>query len=132
MDIISQIYAFSRYKVNIRVGSKVQALQYRYPGAPKEQVSHPLYIEAHGKYTFFGKRETYGLHTVFRNPMMLMMGVTMLLAFLGPKMMKNMDPKEMEEMQAKMGGGSNDPADLWKELMGGGKKKGDDSDSDED
>jgi len=43
------------------------------------------------------------------NPMVIMMGVTVLIMFVFPKMMANMDPdqlKEMQQMQSSMGSGS--------------------------
>ena len=131
LDVLSAQFAFSRYKVNVRPGhaSRIQALEYAYPGAQKVPVAHPLTIQPHGRLTYFVARQTYGLAQVLKNPMILMMGFTMLMVFVMPRMMKGMDPEEMEKMQEQMG--SNDPNELWNELWGKKKKDGDDSDDDD-
>ena len=130
LDVLSSKFAFSRFKVNVRGGAaRVQALEYAYPGAQKVPVAHPLTIQPHGRLTYFVARQTYGLAQVLKNPMILMMGFTMLMVFVMPRMMKGMDPEEMEKMQEQMG--SNDPNELWNELWGKKKKDGDDSDDDD-
>ena len=70
------------------------------------------------------------------NPMVLMMGVTVLIMFVFPKLMANMDPEQLEEMkqmQSSMGGSWKDMLDpeklkekqqaLQQKEKGGGKKK---------
>ena len=59
--------------------------------------------------SFFEKREGFQWSAYLMNPMVIMMGVSLLLMVVFPKMMANMDPeqlKEMKAMQAGMQGGS--------------------------
>ena len=131
LDVLSAAYSFARYKVNVRAGgARVQALEYPYPGAQKQSAPYPLVVRPVGRLAYFVPRQTYGLSQVLKNPMMLMMGFTMLMVFVMPRMMKNMDPEEMEKMQEQMGS-SNDPNELWNELWGKKKKEGDDSDDED-
>ena len=70
------------------------------------------------------------------NPMVIMMGVTLVIMVVFPKMMANMDPEQLEEMkqmQSSMGGSWKDMLDpeklkekqqaLQQKEKGGGKKK---------
>ena len=49
---------------------------------------------------FFEKREGFNWSGMLMNPMVLMMGVTVLIMFVFPKMMQNMDPEQLKEMQS--------------------------------
>ena len=51
------------------------------------------------KPTFFEKREGFKVSGMLMNPMVIMMGVTMLLMVVFPKMMANMDPEQLKEVQ---------------------------------
>ena len=51
------------------------------------------------KPVFFEKREGFQWSSILMNPMAIMMGVTLLIMFAFPKMMANMDPEQLKEMQ---------------------------------
>lgn len=56
------------------------------------------------KPTFFERREGFQWSSMLMNPMVLMMGVTVLLMVALPNMMKNMDPEQLKEMESMQGG----------------------------
>jgi hypothetical protein len=53
---------------------------------------------------FFEKREGFKISAILMNPMALMMGVTLIIMLVMPKMMANMDPEQLKEMQQMQGG----------------------------
>ncbi|KAK3835181.1 MAG: hypothetical protein JOS17DRAFT_736464 [Linnemannia elongata] len=59
----------------------------------------PLTLVPRAPTTFFVPREGFKLSSLFANPMMLMMGASVLMLFVMPKLMANMDAESMEEMQ---------------------------------
>eukprot|EP01112_Ceratiomyxa_fruticulosa_P014300 TRINITY_DN4085_c0_g2_i1.p1 TRINITY_DN4085_c0_g2~~TRINITY_DN4085_c0_g2_i1.p1 ORF type:complete len:194 (+),score=26.54 TRINITY_DN4085_c0_g2_i1:128-709(+) len=61
--------------------------------------THPLLLNAVYKSNYFQPRLPYDFTSLFRNPMVLMIGVTMLMTFAMPKLMANMDPETIKEMQ---------------------------------
>lgn len=91
------------------------------PGKARALLTHsrqplpfPLPLEPLvAKPTFFEKREGFNWSSMLMNPMVLMMGVTVLIMVVFPKMMSNMDPEQLKEMQQMQGG----LADM---LQGGG------------
>jgi hypothetical protein len=114
-------------QVKLDVGSQgpgvIRAREYRYPGAPVMKMQYPLILDAHVKTEYFEKRQQFGIGTFLANPMAIMMLVTMGILFLFPKMMENMDPEQMKEMQEQMSKQQqmqSDPSKLFSELMGGG------------
>ena len=82
------------------------------PGKARALLSHsrqplpfPLPLEPLvAKPTFFEKREGFQWSSMFANPMMIMMVVTVGIMFVMPKMMANMDPEALKEMQEMQGG----------------------------
>ena len=82
------------------------------PGKARALLTHsrqplpfPLPLEPLvAKPTFFEKREGFQWSAMLMNPMVLMMGVTVLIMFVFPKMMANMDPEQLKEMQQMQGG----------------------------
>ena len=56
------------------------------------------------KPVFFEKREGFKIGSILMNPMAIMMGVTLLIMAVMPKMMANMDPEQLKEMQQMQGG----------------------------
>ncbi|KAF9160391.1 ER membrane protein complex subunit 7 [Actinomortierella ambigua] len=59
----------------------------------------PLILSPRVEAGYFVPREGFKISHLFANPMMLMMGFSVLMLFVMPKMMANMDPQAMEEMQ---------------------------------
>jgi len=124
LTVLSPTHMFSQVKLD--VGSqghgKIRAREYRYPGAPVVKMQYPLTLDAHVQTQYFEQRQQFGLSTFLSNPMALMMFVTMGILFIFPKMMKNMDPEQMKEMQEQMNR-QQDPSKLFSELMGGGSEE---------
>merc|ERR1719502_1955077 len=82
------------------------------PGKARALLTHsrqplpfPLPLEPLvAKPTFFEKREGFQWSGMLMNPMVLMMGVTVLIMVVFPKMMQNMDPEQLKMMQNMQGG----------------------------
>ena len=71
----------------------------------RQPLPFPLPLEPLvAKPTFFEKREGFNWSGMLMNPMVLMMGVTVLIMVVFPKMMSNMDPEQLKEMQQMQGG----------------------------
>jgi len=83
------------------------------PGKARALLTHsrqplpfPLPLEPLvAKPTFFEKREGFNWGGMLMNPMVIMMGVTVMIMFVMPKMMANMDPEQLKEMQEMQSGG---------------------------
>ena len=97
-----------------------------YPGANKRAAAYPVDLRPHVKLEYFDKRQQPGLHTLFRNPMLLMMGFTMLMVFFMPKLMDSLDPEERKRMEEQMSN-SSDPQKMIKGLFGLSDEKESDS-----
>lgn len=94
----------------------------------RQPLPFPLPLEPLvAKPVFFEKREGFNWSQMLMNPMVLMMGVTVLIMFVMPKMMQSMDPEQLKEMQSMQGGFSDllNP-DKLKEKMEAIEKKGGD------
>eukprot|EP00322_Chrysochromulina_rotalis_P015794 CAMPEP_0115847724 /NCGR_PEP_ID=MMETSP0287-20121206/10535_1 /TAXON_ID=412157 /ORGANISM="Chrysochromulina rotalis, Strain UIO044" /LENGTH=212 /DNA_ID=CAMNT_0003301577 /DNA_START=13 /DNA_END=651 /DNA_ORIENTATION=- len=71
----------------------------------RQPLPFPLPLEPLvAKPTFFEKREGFNWAGMLMNPMVLMMGFTLLIMVVFPKMMENMDPEQLKEMQQMQGG----------------------------
>ena len=133
LQVQSSSHLFSQYKIDISgasSGHKIRVLEYKYPSAPKQVIAHPIMIDAHSRINYFQKRESFGLHTLLANPTMLMMLFTGAMALLLPRMMANMDPEELKEVQAQMNQQGN-PQEMLSNMFGGGGKKSDDEEDDD-
>jgi len=120
LDVLSGAALFSQVKINLPSDpdGKIKCLEYRFPGAQKQPMSYPLDLQAHAKLKYFEEREKIGIHTFLRNPMsyMVLFGLFVIVVF--PKMIGNMDPeqlKEMQEMQSQMAG-AQDPMEMLKNM----------------
>lgn len=72
----------------------------------RQPLPFPLPLEPLvAKPTFFEKREGFQWSSLLMNPMVMMMGVTLLIMVVIPGMMKNMDPEALEEMRQMQSGG---------------------------
>ena len=129
LDVLSVEHFFSQVKINLprSASSPIQCLEYRYPGDAKRSISYPLRLVSPGRKQYFEQREAVGLHTLLKNPMLLMVGVTGLMVLVLPKLMENMDPDEVKKMQEQMGA-AQDPASMVKHLFGIGDADDDEND----
>lgn len=72
------------------------------PGASKQAIPHPLELTAHASYEYFEARQGFSIFSILKNPMMLMMIVSVGGMVLMPKMMEGLDPEQKEQMQRQM------------------------------
>ncbi|OMJ87972.1 hypothetical protein SteCoe_10212 [Stentor coeruleus] len=62
-----------------------------------ERIVYPLRMQAEKRHVYFEEREAFSIMSIFMNPMLLMTGFMLAVAFLMPKM--KMDPEQMQEMK---------------------------------
>ena len=79
-----------------------KCIEYLYPGAPKQAIPHPLELTAHASYEYFEPRQGFSLLGILKNPMLLMMLVSVGGMFMMPKMMEGLDPEQKDQMQRQM------------------------------
>ncbi|RLN46885.1 hypothetical protein BBJ29_002905 [Phytophthora kernoviae] len=128
VDIPSQEFLFSQYKLDVGADGLIRALEYKYPGAPKARADYPLDVEAVKQLNYFEQREKFNLLGLIMNPSFLTIIVPIGLLYLLPKLQEGMDPEEMKKAQEEMG--SADPSSLLAGMLGGGQSNADDSDDD--
>mmetsp|Transcript_25634 Transcript_25634/g.76966 ORF Transcript_25634/g.76966 Transcript_25634/m.76966 type:complete len:217 (-) Transcript_25634:29-679(-) len=130
LDVLSVEFVFSQVKLSLPEDPReaIRCLEYKYPGAPKAALAYPVELTPHLRYEYFEQREQPGLHTLFRNPMLLMLLFTCGMVVFMPKLMDAMDPEERAQMQKQMAG-AQDPASMLKRMMG--MENEDDSDDEE-
>lgn len=136
LDIHTTNFHFSQVKVQLLEESMdaPKCLEYAYPGATKKSIAYPLLLTAHASYQYFEARKGFSVFSILKNPMFLMMAVSVGFMFVMPKMMENLEPEEKARMQQQMEM-QKDPtkmlASLWGDVTGGqepdnaikGKKK---------
>lgn len=121
LEVLAPDFQFSSFKLDVSKDTgKVRVLEFAYPGAAKQAASYPIVATAHGKVAYFQKREGFNYKSILYNPMIIMMLVTGVLVFAMPKMMQNMDPEEMKQMQEQMRK-QQDPKEMMSSLFGGGE-----------
>ena len=90
-----------RLDVSAKAAGKARALLTH----SRQPLPFPLPLEPLvAKPAFFEKREGFQWKGMLMNPMVIMMGVTLLIMVVFPKMMANMDPEELKQMQQMQGG----------------------------
>mmetsp|Transcript_24798 Transcript_24798/g.59819 ORF Transcript_24798/g.59819 Transcript_24798/m.59819 type:complete len:255 (-) Transcript_24798:410-1174(-) len=104
LDVQSREHHFSQVKIQLLDDSmdSPKCIEYAYPGAPKQAIPHPLELVAHASYEYYEPRQGFSLASIFKNPMMLMMLVSVGGMVLMPKMMEGLDPDQKEQMQKQM------------------------------
>ncbi|KAL6980220.1 hypothetical protein U1Q18_021863 [Sarracenia purpurea var. burkii] len=92
-------YFFSPVRVDVsaRNPGKVQAALTETRRVLTELVLEPLREEQ-----YFEIREPFSIMSVVKSPMGLMMGFMLIVVFLMPKLVENMDPEEMRRAQEEM------------------------------
>ncbi|KAH8554489.1 hypothetical protein BGW37DRAFT_479924 [Umbelopsis sp. PMI_123] len=61
------------------------------------EVTYPFVLKAKAPAEYFFKREGFNIMNMFKNPMMIMMGMSALMLVVLPKMMANISPEDMED-----------------------------------
>jgi len=79
-----------------------KCIEYVYPGAPKQAIPHPLELTAHASYEYYEPRQGFTPFSILKNPMLLMMLLSVGGMVLMPKMMEGLDPEQKEQMQKQM------------------------------
>jgi len=98
---VQSIWPMVRLEVSAKAAGKLRALLTH----NRQPVPFPLPLEPLvAKPVFFEKREGFQWSAMLMNPMVIMMGVTLLIMVVFPKMMANMDPEQLKEMQQMQGG----------------------------
>ena len=100
-----------------------KCVEYVYPGAPKQVVPHPIDLVAHASYEYYEPRQGFNIMSIIKNPMLLMMLVSVGGMMFLPQIMNNLDP-EQQELMAKQMAMQKDPgaaiSEMFKGLTGGG------------
>jgi len=98
---VQSIWPMVRLDVSAKAAGKLRALLTH----NRQPVPFPLPLEPLvAKPVFFEKREGFQWSAMLMNPMVIVMGVTLLIMVVFPKMMANMDPEQLKEMQEMQGG----------------------------
>ncbi|KAG9450256.1 hypothetical protein H6P81_010221 [Aristolochia fimbriata] len=99
IEIAAVGYFFSPVRVDVsaRNPGKVQAALTENRRTLTELVLEPLREEQ-----YYDKREPFSLMSLVKSPMGLMVGFMLVVVFLMPELMENMDPEEMKRAQEEM------------------------------
>eukprot|EP01135_Chromosphaera_perkinsii_P010225 Nk52_evm1s2059 gene=Nk52_evmTU1s2059 len=134
MEIFSPTFKFNLYRLEIIPSSsslKVKAsVAYFMDGIPKSELRHPLAIEPVEQLKYFKQREPFRPTDLLKNPMAIMMLVTVGLVFVMPKLTADLTEEEKKELEASnplaklqqaqnSGGGGVDFADFFAKNLGG-------------
>jgi hypothetical protein len=121
LDVQSRVHHFSQVKVQILPESmdSPRCVEYVYPGATKQVVPHPLELTAHASYEYYEPRQGFSLMSILKNPMLLMMIVSVGGMVMMPKIMEGLDPEQKELMQKQMSM-QQDPSKVRRENLGKG------------
>ncbi len=120
LDVFSSVYHFPQLKIQLLEDESAdpKCLEYLYPGAKKQIAKYPLVLTAMAKYEYFEPRRGFSIFSLLKNPMFLMMGVSVILMFWMPKMMESLDPEEREQMKKQMEL-QKDPSKMLGQLFSG-------------
>ncbi|CAE7659697.1 unnamed protein product, partial [Symbiodinium microadriaticum] len=122
LDVLSVEHIYSQFKIKVTDDNSVIPVEYKYPGSPRSQTPYPIVLTPLAKYNYFQVKEGFSLYrTLFKNPMMIMMVVSLGVIMFFPKLMSGMDKDQMKEImeqqkQAGMDGG--DPTAALKKMFG--------------
>ncbi|GAB5585990.1 ER membrane protein complex subunit 7 [Umbelopsis nana] len=99
LEVQSVNYVFPKIRVDIQgetVKGAYSALGSEWATTGYE-LAHPFALKAKANAEYFLKREGFNVMNMFKNPMMLMMGLSAIMLFALPKMMAQINPEDMEE-----------------------------------
>ena len=128
LDVLSTVFHFSQVKIQLLEDEmeNPKCLEYFYPGAKKHPVTHPLELKALATYEYFEERKGFSIMSILKNPMIMMMLVSVGLMFMMPKMMEGLDPEEREQMKKQMEMQQNPSAmlgQIFGDLTGGNQEE---------
>ncbi|KAI7743868.1 hypothetical protein M8C21_030317 [Ambrosia artemisiifolia] len=97
VDVIGYLFSPVRVDVSARNPGKVQAALTETRRGLNELVLEPLREEQ-----YYEIREPFNIMSIAKSPMGLMIGFMVLMVFLMPKLVENMDPEEIRKAQEEM------------------------------
>ncbi|KAG9299620.1 hypothetical protein G9A89_020791 [Geosiphon pyriformis] len=101
LEVLSRKYIYPKLRVDV---SEIEITPFvTMPGFEwgtlGPAVPYPLELTPRATADYFVIREGFSIASIFANPLLIMMGVSVLMLFVMPKMMANIDPEELEQMQ---------------------------------
>lgn len=131
MDVLSPTHHFTQVKCQFKPDNInkpiVSCLAYAYPGATKQvleptqnksQQHSSIVLTALAEWEYFEPPRAFSIFSILKNPMVIMMLLTVALMWYMPKLMEGMEPEERERMQKQMEMQQN-PTKMLGELFGG-------------
>jgi ER membrane protein complex subunit 7 len=132
LDVLAIDHIYSQIKILVAANGTIVPVEYKYPGAPRTHARYPLELSPLVKTNYFQVKEGFSLYkTVFKNPMMIMMVVSLAVIVFFPKLLSGMDKdqmKELMEQQKAAGMDGGDPTAALKKMFGMESKNDDDDD----
>lgn len=136
ISVVDTLRWFSKAIVEVDAAGKVSRVIDVLPpqqpnGGPVRREAKSIVLKPAGMVDYFEKRQQMTIMSLFANPMMLMMVVTLGLGMVMPKLMENMDPEELKQMQQQMAQqqkATADPSQAFANLLGQNSKTNSDSD----
>jgi len=118
LDIHDHQFFFSQVKIQLLEQSidSPKCIEYIYPGAVKQAISHPLKLIAHGTFQYFEVRPIFSPWSLLRNPMALLMLFGVIMMFVMPSMMDNLDEDQKKKFKNQMEM-QKDPTKLFSSLV---------------
>mmetsp|Transcript_4386 Transcript_4386/g.12355 ORF Transcript_4386/g.12355 Transcript_4386/m.12355 type:complete len:249 (-) Transcript_4386:43-789(-) len=123
LNVHSHEHHFPTVKIQLKAENDMEpkCIEYAYAGAAKVVVSYPLELTALAAYQYFEPKPRFNPLRLLKNPMVLMMVVSVgLMAFM-PKMMEGMDDEQKEQMRQQMATQNQmmtDPTKAFSNLFG--------------
>jgi len=104
---VGAVFPALRVDISARHQGRVRA---SYVDDQRRQLAAPLLIEPVKKdVDYFEQRAQFNLAALLKNPMVWMVGITLFMMLVLPKMMENMDPEELKRMQEHMNKNQGNP-----------------------
>lgn len=92
---LENVFAPVRVDVSAKENGRVRASN----ADSGDRAAYPLVLRPEQPAEYFVKRVPYDWTALLKNPMVMMMGFSVFLMVVMPKMMANMDPEELEQMR---------------------------------
>ncbi|KIN98876.1 hypothetical protein M404DRAFT_825808 [Pisolithus tinctorius Marx 270] len=104
LSVLSHDYTFEQFRVDVSDASSIPEVKSYIFGAPLLSPSavtlpYPIILSPRSKNSYFKPHESFSLLGMFRNPMMMLMLVTAGMLLAMPYIMKNLDPRSLEEIK---------------------------------
>jgi hypothetical protein len=119
LDVHDQQFFFSQVKIQLldQYMDSPKCIEYIYPGAIKQQIQYPLKLVAHGSFSYFDIRPVFSPFSLLKNPMVLLMVFGVIMIFVMPSMMENLDEDQKMQFKKQMEM-QKDPTKLFSSLIG--------------